>query len=187
MSHIFEIHGWFYARHGHYRYLYPLLQDLPANSSNHDIREAKLVQYKNRRMLVSITVKKRILYKKPNMINLLEEELIKYGIENWTVRSLKQRVEFGVQAVKITDPNIDNMPYFIEYIDNLKKHLLNCINEKWNIMIVFETNTLQALLMEKLKNTDFRVKAALYHAQNHGVEETLDLIDLIDRDWALRY
>jgi len=184
---LFEIHGWFYARHCHYRYLYPKLQNLPADASSDDIREAKILQYKNRWMLVSITVKKRILDKKPNMIDLLAEELIKYGIENCTVRSLKQRVEFGVKSVKITDTNIDNMPYFIEYIENLRKHLLNCINEKWNKMIVFEKDTLQALLMEKLKNTDFRVKAALYHAQEHGVEETLDVIDLIDREWSLRY
>jgi len=184
---LFEIHGWFYARHDHYRYLYPKLQDLPADASNDDIREAKILQYKNRWMLVSITVKKRILDKKPNMIDLLAEELIKYGIENCTVRSLKQRVEFGVKSVKIPDTNIDNGPYFIEYMDNLKKHLLDCINEKWNKIIVFEKDTLQALLMQKLKNIDFRVKAALYHSQEHGVEETLDIIDLMDRDWALRY
>ena len=174
-THFFEISGWFDAKY---------------DPSKHFKRKTDTsLDNKWDIGFVSITVAKRILDKKPNMIDLLAEELIKFGIEEWTIKKLKQRVEFGIEKHDysyILNP-IERNKKIYEYTSTFRKYLVDCINEKWNKMFVFETNTLQALLMQKLKNTEFRFKAAVYHTQNHGAQDTLDLIDLIDREWSLRY
>jgi hypothetical protein len=69
----------------------------------------------------------------------------------------------------------------------MRQHLSKCIEEKWGKQVVFEKDTLQALLMEKLKKPEFRLQAAIHHSERHGAQDTLDLVDLIDREWSLRY
>jgi hypothetical protein len=185
-EHWFEYEPWFVGVYDINRFHLPPLQEpeLPPNADEFAVaiakRAAKTAQYENRLIFVSITVKKRILDKKPDMIDLLAKELITFGVEEWTLKKMKQRVEFAIPVMKTVEIRR-------EYLVRLELHLSTCIKETWGKTVVFEKDTLQALLMERLKKPEFRLQAVAFHAERHGAVDTLDLVNLMDTHWSLRY
>lgn len=189
--HWFEYEPWFVGVYDLNKFHLPPLQEPELPPPNADDvmamaalaaakRAAKTAQYENRLIFVSITVKKRILDKKPEMIDILAKELIAFGVEEWTLKKMKQRVEFAIPVMKTVEIRH-------EYTMRLRLHLSKCIKEKWEKSVVFEKDTLQALLMERLKKPEFRLQAVAFHAERNGATDTLDLVTLMDTHWSLRY
>jgi len=185
-EYFFEYEGWFNSVCDANKFYLPPLQEPKVSPDAGEAEKAlatkvaERAQFENRLIFVSITVKKRILDKKTDMIDVLANELIAFGIEGWTIKKLKQRVEFAIPVMKTHEARR-------EYVTRMIDYLHDCVIQKWGKAVVFEKDTLQALLMERLKKPEFRLKATVYHAERHGASDTLDLMNLIDAHWSLRY
>jgi hypothetical protein len=125
---------------------------------------------------VSIWPKKDVMRKVENIIELIKDECLAFGIDAQDIKTNKICIEVYLNYNK-EKKIVDYMP--------LREYLAGCVRDKWNSMIVSEDN-LQSMVIKLLGNREFKLEAALYFGEKYGAKETLNLIKKIDTTWKLR-
>ena len=183
-SELFSISDWLTCSYD------PTIITLPPMTSDSDSREDRRIQYDKRLNIGVISIKRQILDKKHDMIDLVANEISKYAnklLQDSThypfklLRKYKQRIEFSIPCFEIVGYESLRKSCLM-----LREHLDKCVKEQWCKIVIFEKGTLQSLLMASLKNTSYRLSASVYHAEKHGAVNTFDLLKNID-DWSIRF
>lgn len=128
-------------------------------------------KYNARKNIITLSVKRCIVAKCPNMLNLVEIELITLGYA--IVHKTKTKIKFAVACVM----QVEKLLY---------EHFKHCRTTKWSGLVVCDTNTLSSHIIRALKKPNYRMIAMAYCSEKHGAKATLDLIDMVDRVWSLR-
>ena len=166
--------------------------------SSSDSREDRRIQYDKRLNIGVISIKRQILDKKPDIVDLVANEISKYGcklLQESTndcstksshfpfklLKKYKQRIEFTIPCCEIVGYKVLHDSCCL-----LRDHLHKCIKEQWCHSVFFEKGTLQSILMASMKNARYKLSASVHHAQKHGAANTLDLLENID-DWSIRF
>ena len=158
---------------------------LPATPPNEvpgtiEARLAAKERYAQRKNIAVLTVKRKILAKH-NMIPLFVAELVSvFGVEQSEMKIYKEKIKFPVPCFEL-DPEAHN-----GFEIDLKRHIIDCMYTKWARLVIFERDTLQALLMESLKKPDYKLEASIHFSSRHGAQKTLDVLGLV-KEWSILY
>ena len=151
-----------------------------ARSSLNETREERKAKYDARKNIIALSVKKTILTKCPDMLNLVEAELV--ALEFRIVHKTAMHLRFAVPCIEVL-----GIKEWLDQVEcRLRNHFAECRKTKWANMIVTDTNTLQSNIIKALKKSEYRLKAAVHYSEKHGATASLDVLDTIDRVWSLR-
>ena len=156
-----------------------------------DSREDRRIQYEARLNIATISIKRTILAKKSDIIYALSKEIKSFYTSNQLSQELgyhitkkhKQQIQFTVPCSEII--GFENFRDLIHY--KLRDYLKTCIKTKWSASVIFEKDTLQALLFTYLKKPEVRLYASIYYTEKYGANATIQLLNTINNDWSIRF
>lgn len=142
--------------------------------------------HEQRSNIACISVKRCVISKKADIVERVADELQLFGVTTIhrcdIIKKYKDRILCTIPSQEV----IGHQAYY-EFISRLRTHFEHCVKVKWSQQLLFEKDTLQALLIKSLRNPDFKLQASIHYAVRHGAMRTIDLLKLIDRDWSIRY
>ncbi len=141
----------------------------------------KYMCYANRDEIVaSISVKRNIVKKHPDLVNKIVIDLTNvFELKN-TKAVTKHKITFPI-------PSFDTKPSeFRVWQARLSAHFADRIKTTWAQLVIFESGTLQSIILLNLKNRAYREMACIHMAARNGAKATLDVLDNIDNEWMLR-
>lgn len=145
-----------------------------------DTREEIRAKYAMRQNIIALSVKKCIVTKQPNMLSLVEREIIELGFK--ITHKTKTQLRFTVPCIEV----MGMTEWLKEVEEKLHKHFSHCRKTKWANMVVYDTDSLTSNIIMALKKNDYRVKAVAFYSEKHGAIAALDVLDMVDRVWSLR-
>jgi hypothetical protein len=137
-------------------------------------------RYALRRSIVHLSVKKKVLDKYDLIPKIAEELESSFQIDKKDIKIRKLYIRFPIPNKEV------NKEVHEKFLQEFRTHFREFV-VKYKKVILFEKDTLQALLMNNLKNNEYKLLSCIHHSAKHGSQNTIDLLHNIDNVWSIRY